>query len=275
MPGSHILIVDDDPQITSFLSRYLEKQHYTVSCTASAAEMHRVLAERHIDLVVLDIGLPDRDGFEIMRDMRTSSNLPIIVLSGRDDPFDRVLGLEFGADDYVTKPFEARELLARIKSVLRRCRLEEVAVRQGTDKSPVLQFDQFVMKPQERSLFDGRSGEAVSLTTTEFELLHALVKHPHAVLSRDQLLDLARGRQCYVGDRTVDVHIMRLRKKIEPDASNPIYVKTIHGIGYCFTADVVQGKLANKQNKIREPEPAQDSNAPTGPDGRPCPATGG
>ncbi|SNZ06455.1 response regulator [Cohaesibacter gelatinilyticus] len=247
MTTGHILIVDDDPQITSFLSRYLEKQHYQVSCTATAAEMAKVLNQQTVDLCILDIGLPDRDGFDILRDMRTDSNLPVIVLSGRDDPFDRVLGLEFGADDYVTKPFEARELLARIKTVLRRCRLEDVAVRQTSEGTPILQFDQFVMNAQERTLRNAISGKDVNLTTTEFELLHAMVKHPHSVLSRDQLLDLARGRQCYVGDRTVDVHIMRLRKKIEPDAANPTYVKTIHGIGYCFTADVMQSKVAQKQ----------------------------
>lgn len=271
MTASHILIVDDDPQITSFLSRYLEKQHYTVSCTASAAEMQRVLAEKPVDLCVLDIGLPDRDGFEIMREMRTSSNLPIIVLSGRDDPFDRVLGLEFGADDYVTKPFEARELLARIKSVLRRCRLEEVAIRQTSEATPILQFDHFLLKPNERRLVDSRTDKEIGLTTTEFELLLALVKHPHSVLSRDQLLDLARGRQCYVGDRTVDVHIMRLRKKIEPDASNPIYVKTIHGIGYCFTADVVQSSSARSSTAGGSTD--QSRTTASGPGGRPCPAS--
>lgn len=271
MSSGHILIVDDDPQITSFLSRYLEKQHFQVTCTSNAAEMQKTLSTQHVDLCVLDIGLPDRDGFEIMRDLRTESNLPIVVLSGRDDPFDRVLGLEFGADDYVTKPFEARELLARIKTVLRRCRLEEIAIRQAGEATPILQFDHFVINPQERSLKDARDDSDINLTTTEFELLLALVKHPHAVLSRDQLLDLARGRECYVGDRTVDVHIMRLRKKIEPDAANPIYVKTIHGIGYCFTADVVQSTSVKDRQQV---EQTSDRPQPTGPHGRPCPATG-
>ncbi|MCV6577303.1 MAG: response regulator transcription factor [Cohaesibacter sp.] len=265
MTTGHILIVDDDPQITSFLSRYLKKQHYKVSCTATAAEMTKVLSQHHVDLCILDIGLPDRDGFDILRDMRSDSNLPVIVLSGRDDPFDRILGLEFGADDYVTKPFEARELLARIKTVLRRCRLEDVAVRQASEGTPILQFDQFVMNAQERSLRLLPHGEDVNLTTTEFELLHAMVKHPHSVLSRDQLLDLARGRQCYVGDRTVDVHIMRLRKKIEPDAANPTYVKTIHGIGYCFTADVVQSRSSLRQD--HETPISVPAKEPT----RPCP----
>ncbi len=243
MAEDHILVVDDDPQITSYLKRYLEKQQFRVTCAGTGAEMDRVLAREQVDLCVLDIGLPDRDGFEITRDVRSSSNLPIIVLSGRDDPFDRVIGLEFGADDYVSKPFEARELLARIKSVLRRCKVEALAVRQLETEAPLLQFGEWILNLQDRTLSAVESAEATPLTTTEFELLHALVRRPHTVLSRDQLLDIARGRSCYAGDRTVDVHIMRLRKKIEPNPSDPIYVKTIHGIGYCFTANVTQATM--------------------------------
>ncbi|MEP3276037.1 MAG: response regulator [Stappiaceae bacterium] len=240
MADDHILVVDDDPQITSYLKRYLEKQLFRVSCAATGAEMDKVLAREHVDLCVLDIGLPDKDGFEITRDLRATSNLPIIVLSGRDDPFDRVIGLEFGADDYVSKPFEARELLARIKSVLRRCKVEALAVRQLESDAPLLQFGGWILNMNDRTLYAGESGEANTLTTTEFELLSALVRRPHTVLSRDQLLDIARGRSCYAGDRTVDVHIMRLRKKIEPDPAEPVYVKTIHGIGYCFIANVTK-----------------------------------
>ncbi|WP_350333634.1 response regulator [Coralliovum pocilloporae] len=238
MSADHILVVDDDPQITDFLKRYLEKQHYQVSCAATGAEMDSILKNEAIDLCILDINLPDRDGFEITRDLRVNSNLPIIVLSGRDDPFDRVIGLEFGADDYVVKPFEARELLARIKTILRRCKVEALAVRQIETDATLLQFGDWEMNLQDRTLRAVADNEDMPLTTTEFELLHALVRHPHAVLSRNQLLDIARGRECYVGDRTVDVHIMRLRKKIEPDPAEPIYIKTIHGIGYCFISNV-------------------------------------
>lgn len=240
MSEAHVLVVDDDPQITSFLKRYLEKQSFSVSCAASASEMDTILQSQTIDLCILDIGLPGKDGFEITRDVRAHSNLPIIVLSARDDPFDRVIGLELGADDYVSKPFEARELLARVKSVLRRYKIEALAVRQQETGAPLLQFGDWVMNLQERTLRSLAKQTDVPLTTTEFELLHALIQHPHSVLSRNQLLDIARGRDCYVGDRTVDVHIMRLRKKIEPNPSEPIYVKTIHGIGYCFVANVTK-----------------------------------
>lgn len=253
MAEDHILVVDDDPQITSYLKRYLEKQQFRVTCAATGAEMDRTLAREHIDLCVLDIGLPDRDGFEITRDLRASSNLPIIVLSGRDDPFDRVIGLEFGADDYVSKPFEARELLARIKSVLRRCKVEALAVRQLETEARLLQFGEWILNLQDRTLSSIENDDATPLTTTEFELLHALVRRPHTVLSRDQLLDIARGRSCYAGDRTVDVHIMRLRKKIEPDPADPIYVKTIHGIGYCFICNVT--KATTRSSKC---DPAVD-----------------
>lgn len=269
MSSDHILVVDDDPQITSFLSRYLEKQQFKVTSTANAADMKKALEREIVDLCILDIGLPDRDGFDIIREMRAESNLPVIVLSGRDDPFDRILGLEFGADDYVTKPFEARELLARIKSVLRRCAQESQKQSdvKGSDELALVRFENFLINPMERTLIDDQNGELINLTTTEFELLLALTKHPHTVQSRDQLLDSARGRQCYVGDRTVDVHIMRLRKKIEPDSSNPIYIKTIHGIGYCFTPDVdhVDANSASLRRYKNNP-------IPTGPDGRPCPA---
>lgn len=240
MSADHILIVDDDPQITDFLRRYLEKQHYMVSCVATGAEMDEILKQYAIDLCILDINLPDRDGFEITRDLRVNSNLPIIVLSGRDDPFDRVIGLEFGADDYMVKPFEARELLARIKTVLRRCKVEALAVKQIETDTTLLQFGDWELNLNDRTLRGIDIADDTPLTTTEFELLHALVNRPHVVLSRNQLLDIARGRECYVGDRTVDVHIMRLRKKIEPDPSDPVYIKTIHGIGYCFISNVTK-----------------------------------
>ncbi|WP_310621422.1 response regulator [Flexibacterium corallicola] len=240
MGQDHILIVDDDPQITSYLERYLVKQNYIVSCAASASEMDRILQKNKVDLCILDIGLPDKDGFEVTRDIRAKSNLPIVVLSGRDDPFDRVVGLEFGADDYMAKPFEARELLARIKSVLRRCKVEPLVEKETTETVPLLQFGNWLLNTRDRTLREQDTSHDMPITTTEFDLLYTMVKHPHTVLNRNQLLDNARGREAYPGDRTIDVHVMRLRKKIEPDPSNPIYIKTIHGIGYCFTANVTR-----------------------------------
>ncbi|MEX0308040.1 MAG: response regulator [Ruegeria sp.] len=235
MSKEHILVVDDDPQITSFLQRYLEKQGCQVSCAVDGNAMDSVLAQTDVDLILLDIGLPGRSGFDITRELRVSSNIPIIVLSGRDEIFDRVVGLEFGADDYITKPFEAREVLARIRTVLRRARVEDKPLSgAGT---PSIAFGEWVLNTNERTLTASGSKEPMPLTTTEFDVLQAFVTNPHMVLSRDQLLDKARGRETIVGDRTIDVHVARLRKKIEPDPTAPTFIKTIHGIGYCFAAN--------------------------------------
>lgn len=233
-----ILVVDDDPQITSFLKRYLEKQEYRVICAANGREMDKVLARETVDLCVLDIALPGKNGFDITREIRATSNLPILVLSGRDETFDRVVGLEFGADDYMVKPFEPRELLARVRTILRRCKAETLAQRPDAGKARLYQFGNWVVNANERSLTRTGDDEKVPLTTTEFEILHTFVQNPHNIFSRNQLLDIARGRETFVGDRAIDVHIARLRKKIEPDPQNPSYIKTIHGIGYSFVASV-------------------------------------
>ncbi len=232
-----ILVVDDDPQITSFLQRYLETQGFSVICAATGQQMKDALTKERVDLCVLDVGLPDADGFDLMRELRETSRLPIIVLSVRDEAFDRVFGLEYGADDYVTKPFEPRELAARIRSVLRRT---SYASSDGAnDQSPGdLTVGSWLIKLAERIVIDAQSGEEADLTAMEFDLLRALAEHPRVVLSRDQLLDLARGGETVVGDRAVDVHVMRLRKKIEPDPAKPTYIKTVRGIGYCLTHDV-------------------------------------
>ena len=236
MAKDHILVVDDDPQITSFLQRYLEKQGCQVTCAADGNAMDAVLAQTSVDLILLDIGLPGRNGFDITRELRVNSNIPIIVLSGRDEIFDRVVGLEFGADDYITKPFEAREVLARIRTVLRRARVEDIGAT-GADGTQIA-FGDWVLNVNERTLTAKCTQEATPLTTTEFDVLHAFVTNPHMVFSRDQLLDTARGRETVVGDRTIDVHVARLRKKIEPDPAAPTFIKTVHGIGYCFAANV-------------------------------------
>ena len=234
-----ILVVDDDPQITSFLKRYLEKQEYRVICTADGTEMERVMAREHVDLCILNISLPGKSGFDITRDIRAQSNLPILVLSGRDEAFDRVVGLEFGADDYMVKPFEPRELLARIRTILRRCNADSATSGAETAAKPqIYRFGNWIVNANERSLIRADTGESEPITTTEFEILHALVKKPHTVFSRNQLLDIARGRDSFSGDRAIDVHIARLRKKIEPDPQDPTFIKTIHGIGYSFIAAV-------------------------------------
>ena len=233
-----ILIVDDDPQIISFLSRYLKKQDFTPVCATTGAEMRDILAREKVDLCVLDVNLPDADGFELTREIRRTSSLPIIVLSVRNEAFDRVFGLEFGADDYVTKPFEPRELVARIRTILRRSANESAGSQKGGASQELLQFGTWVMNIGARAVEDAETGAGAGLTSMEFDLLKALVEHPKTVLSRDQLLDIIRGQDFVVGDRAIDVHIMRLRKKIEPDQSEPRYIKTVHGIGYYFADDV-------------------------------------
>ncbi len=194
------------------------------------------MARENVDLCILDIGLPGKSGLDITRDLRASSNLPILVLSGLDETVDRVIGLEFGADDYMVKPYEPRELLARIRSILRRTN----AVVPGADQSRPLsyRFGNWVLNSGERSLSKKDTGEKVALTTSEFELLHLFVAHPNTVYTRNQLLDTARGRASFAGDRTIDVHIMRLRKKLTPSSSDPELINTVHGIGYSFVAQV-------------------------------------
>ena len=233
-----ILVVDDDPQITSFLKRYLEKQEYRVICASDGREMQGKLARETVDLCILDIGLPGKSGLDITRDLRATSDLPILVLSGRDETYDRVVGLEFGADDYMVKPFEPRELLARIRTILRRSK----PVNQNNEQTgaPSYQFSNWVLNYNERSLTEMDSGVLVTLTTTEFEILHLFVSNPNTIFSRNQILDAARGRESFSGDRAIDVHIMRLRKKLSPDPSEPGLINTVHGIGYSFTARVTR-----------------------------------
>lgn len=233
-----ILVVDDDPQITSFLKRYLEKQEYRVVCASDGREMQGVLARETVDLCILDIGLPGKSGLDITRDLRAKSDLPILVLSGRDEMFDRVVGLEFGADDYMVKPFEPRELLARIRTILRRANAVNSRVEQ--QRLPSYEFGNWLLAPAERTLCKVDTGEQVALTTSEFELLHLFAAHPNIVYTRDQLLDTARGRASFAGDRTIDVHIMRLRKKLSPNPFDPEVINTIHGVGYSFVARVTQ-----------------------------------
>ena len=229
-----ILVVDDDPQITSFLKRYLEKQGYTVMCAADGREMQSILDRNKVDLCILDIGLPGKSGLDITRDIRRDSNLPILVLSGSTETFDRVVGLEFGADDYMVKPYEPRELLARVRTILRRSKpAERVA-----SKAVLYQFDDWSVNQNERSLLRMGAGTPEPLTTTEFEILYMFVTNPHTVFNRNQLLDAARGRESFAGDRAIDVHIMRLRKKLESGSGQVEYIKTIHGIGYSFIATV-------------------------------------
>ena len=232
----NILVVDDDPQITSLLERYLTKLGLEVTAVGTGEAMLKALDRQDFNLIVLDIGLPDRDGFELTRDIRKTSNIPIIVLSARDETVDRVIGLEFGADDYMTKPFDPRELAARIKTVLRRAVPAEPQMGGNESAGSDYKFGGWLLNVAGRQLLNRETGDDAGLTTAEFDILHALVEHPGTVLNRNQLLDIARGRSAFVGDRAIDVHVMRLRRKIENDPANPVFVKTVHGIGYVFSS---------------------------------------
>lgn len=229
-----ILVVDDDVRLRELLQRYLTEQEYTVKVASDAKEMDAILAVEAIDLLVLDLMLPGEDGLSICRRIRASGTLlPIIMLTARGDEVDRIIGLEMGADDYLPKPFNPRELLARINAVLRRHeRLQPSAPALNSDSVTI---GEFAFNPATRSLT--KDGAAVTITSGEFALLKVFVDHPRQPLSRDKLMQLARGRELDVFDRSIDVQVSRLRKLIEPDAAHPRYLQTMWGFGYVFIPD--------------------------------------
>lgn len=232
----HILIVDDDREIRDALARYLEKQGWRLSKAEDAAAARRVMKAAAIDLVVLDVMMPGEDGLSLCRELRAAGDLPVILLTALVEETDRIVGLEIGADDYVTKPFNPRELVARIKAVLRRARALPPQRGAAADRGAV-RFDGWTFDPGARALIDAE-GVTVPLSTGEFLLLEALIRRPGMVLSRDQLLDLTRGRDAAVFDRSVDNQVSRLRRKIERDPKNPTLIKTHWGGGYSFAARV-------------------------------------
>ncbi len=236
-PKPHILIVDDDSEIRDLLSRFLSKHDFRVTTAKDGREMEQALKDWAIDLIVLDLMLPGDDGLTLCRRVRADSFVPIIMLTAMSEDVDRIIGLEVGADDYLAKPFNPRELAARIKAVLRRVSAPPVPTPAdaGAEK---LSFSGFELEQSTRTL---RQGETViPLTAGEYDLLVAFVEHPRRVLNRDQLLDMARGRAAIPFDRSIDVQVGRLRKKIEPDAKNPTLIKTVRGGGYMFTAEVAR-----------------------------------
>lgn len=231
----HLLIVDDDREIRDLLSRFLAKHGYRVSAAKDAREARRLLANSRIDLAILDIMMPGEDGLALCRDIRAKSVLPVIMLTAMGEEMDRIIGLEVGADDYLPKPFNPRELLARIKAVLRRAgRLPE---SDEETKVEMLQFSGWTLDTGQRRLMSP-TGEPVELSTGEYDLLLAFLRHPQRVLSRDQLLDLARGRAAIPFDRSIDVQVMRLRRKIETEPKTPQIIATVRGGGYTFTPAV-------------------------------------
>jgi len=233
--NGHILVVDDQKEICDVVQEYLTGEGYRVSTAHDGTGMRRVLGQHHIDLVILDLMLPGEDGLTLARSLRNESAIGIIILTGRGETVDRIIGLEMGADDYLPKPFHLRELLARVKSVLRR-----VQSRVGEPGQPVrtnARFAGWSLDLSSRELLSP-AGQQVRLTTGEFDLLAAFVNNPNQVLSRDRLLDLARNREAGPFDRTIDVQVGRLRRKLEDDPQNPSLIKTVRGSGYIFTPTV-------------------------------------
>jgi DNA-binding response OmpR family regulator len=231
----HVLAVDDDPLIREMVADYLVKHGLRVTAVADGRAMANALADQVVDIIVLDLKLRTEDGMNLARKLRDESTIPIIMLTGRSDEADRVMGLELGADDYVTKPFSPRELLARIRTVLRRRHSE---VRQGRPEGiRAYRFDGWELNLNTRRL-TAPGGSVTVLSKGEFSLLVVLLGAPHRILSRDQLLDLSRLHNDEVYNRAVDLQIMRLRRKIEADTANPRYIRTERGNGYVFSVNV-------------------------------------
>ncbi|HEH9427588.1 TPA: response regulator [Aeromonas sobria] len=235
--NTHILVVDDHSEIRDLLKRFLEQHGLRVSCARDGKEMKRLLEEREFDLLVLDLMMPGEDGLTLCRELRVKSKLPIIMLTAMGEETDRIIGLEMGADDYLAKPFNPRELLARIKAVMRRTQAETQPAAETLTRD--LRFDRWLLDINRRELVD-EDGVGLSLSTAEFDLLKVFLERPQRVLSRDQLLDLARGREAVAFDRAIDTLVSRLRRKLERDPKNPELIKTIWGGGYMFSADVTQ-----------------------------------
>lgn len=242
-PTPHILIVDDDTEITSLLSEYLARFNFAVHVACDGPSMRAQLAQHSIDLVVLDVMLPGEDGLMLSREIRQrSSSLPVIMLTARSNPFDRVVGLENGADDYVSKPFEPRELVARIHTVLRRSTLAGTGPI-NVARSDVVCFDGWELHREDRCL-TSPTGLVVALSNAEFRLLTTFLETPRRLFSRDQLMEQARGRAMDVFERSIDLLVSRLRQKLADDSDEPSMIKTVRGAGYMFNVHSVQGRMA-------------------------------
>ncbi len=233
---AHILVVDDDGRIRQMLTRYFEGEGYIVSGAANGEEMQAQLAQKNIDIILLDLSLPGgKDGLDLAREIRATSDIPIMMLTGRDDVIDRIIGIEIGADDYIAKPFHLREVHARLKSILRR--RHPVQQKPAPAEDQIVRFDGWALDLVRRQL-RSPAGADVELTTGEFDMLATFVQHAGRVLTRDFLMDATRGRQLEAFDRTIDAQIVRLRRKIEADATQPQLIKAVRGVGYVFTGKV-------------------------------------
>jgi two-component system OmpR family response regulator len=235
----HILIVDDDIEIRGLLTQYLEKNGFKATAAADGRQMRAVLAAGPVDLIVLDLMLPGEDGLALCRHLRGGGpgSVPILMLTARNEDTDRIVGLEMGADDYLAKPFVARELLARIAAVLRRTRMLPPNMRAVAEPARMLTFGGWSLDTTERHLIDG-AGTMVSLSGAEYRLLRVFLDHPQRVLSRDQLLTLTQGRETDVFDRSIDLLVSRLRQRLGDEAREPRYIKTVRSEGYVFSAAI-------------------------------------
>ncbi|HVZ08354.1 response regulator [Rhodopila sp.] len=232
--SSRIAVVEDDPDVSRMMVSCMTEHGFEVTPAANGRDLDRVMSSEKIDLVILDVGLPGEDGLSICRRLRGKSSVPIIMVTGRGSDTDRIVGLEIGADDYLPKPFNPRELVARVKAVMRRSAMAE---RQQADTARVMMFEGWKLDLARRQLFDP-DGQPRSLTSGEFNILAIFCNNPRKVLSRDELLDQLHGRAAAVFDRSVDVQISRLRRKIETRTKDPSFIKTIRYGGYFFTPQV-------------------------------------
>ena len=237
----HILVVDDDREIRDLLARFLEKQSFRVTAARDARDARRLWPLGRYHLVVLDLMMPGESGLDFARWLRSQSDVPIVILTAMGEETDRIVGLELGADDYLAKPFNPRELLARIRAVLRRATADSATgAAPGEPPAKVIRFSGWVLEPARRRLMNPQEVE-VPLTGGEYELLLALIERPNRVLTRDMLMDLLRGRQAGPFDRAIDVAVSRLRRKLEDDGRNPQLIKTVRGGGYVLATSVERG----------------------------------
>ena len=238
MSESHrILVVDDDSDVRFMLKRYLARYGFQVDTVENGARMREVIGKGDFDLVVLDLNMPGEDGISLARYLRDNHRVGIIMLTAAAEVVDRIVGLEVGADDYVTKPFEQRELLARIKSVIRRLKgASPPSAERSPEQGQRIAFGECSLDLDARKLY-GEDGQEITITSMEFDLLKAFADNPNKVLSRDQLLNLAHNRDWEPFDRSIDIRITRLRRKIEPDPKKPQIIKTVRGAGYIYSVE--------------------------------------
>jgi DNA-binding response OmpR family regulator len=233
--SARLLVVDDDPELRELIDAYLTQQGFEVACVANGEEMDAYLADASVDLIILDLMMPGEHGLSVARRLKTDGDIPIIIVSAQGEDIDRIVGLEVGADDYLGKPFNPRELLARVRAVLRRVRKNSDDTEVEARESANVTFGDLSLDLASHRL--SRKGEPIALTSGEFDLLAILVNNPNKVLDRDRILDLLTGAERSPFDRSIDVRVTRLRGKIETDPSEPAYIKTIWGKGYMFCPD--------------------------------------